>query len=377
MSSTSHCVRRWVFCPACKTGRWSGPRSRITPSLCSGHASWDLVLAFGAMRRCQAVIFRGAGGPEVVELGDFSVPPPGPGEVLVEVAAAGLNRADLLQRMGRYPAPPGVPRNVPGLELSGRVLDLGTSVTEWKRDDRVMALTAGGAMAGLAVVPASQLMPWPEGFSAAEAAAIPEAFVTAFDALVTQASLERGEAVLIHAVGSGVGTAAVQVASSLSTRVIGTSRTKAKIERLLGLGLDSGIVPEEGKFSEEVLEVTGGQGVDVVLDLVGASYAEETLACLAPCARWIVVGLLGGARAKINLATLLSRRATIRGSILRSRSRQEKGRVIAAFRDAMLPGFAEGRLDPVVAEVLPIAKIREAHRLMAKGGLVGKIVLAF
>ncbi|MDF1565188.1 MAG: NAD(P)H-quinone oxidoreductase [Deltaproteobacteria bacterium] len=328
------------------------------------------------MSKVEAVIIEGAGGPEVLSLGTLELAEPGPGEVRVEVAAAGLNRADLLQRMGLYPAPPGVPPQVPGLELAGAIVALGEGVEGWSVGERVMALTAGGAMAREANVPAGQLLPWPEGLPAAEAAAIPEAFLTAFDALILQGALRAGETLYLNALGSGVGTAAVQLASRAGATVLASSRSPEKIEAARPLGLAAGRAPGEG-LAAWVRERTGGRGAEVVLDLVGASQLSETQRCLAPRGRWLLVGLLGGARAELDLGRLLAARITLTGTVLRSRPGEEKAALVQAFAAQALPGFAEGRLRPVLAGTLPMERVGEAHARLAGGGIFGKLVLTW
>lgn len=322
-----------------------------------------------------AVWLRGAGGPEVLELDDFPIPEPGRGEVLVEVAACGVNRADLLQRRGLYPAPPGVPADIPGLELAGTVAGLGEGVTGFATGDRVMAIVGGGAMASHALVPADELVPVPESLSLEEAAAVPEVFFTAYDALFRQARLAIGEVALIHAAASGVGTAAIQLASRAGAVTIGTSRTAEKLERCRELGLDHAVAVSEGKFAAEVREASGGRGADVVLDAVGAAYLDENLAAMARRGRMVVIGLLGGARGSANLGALLGKRLTVIGSVLRSRPSAEKAALAAEVRRQLVPMFAAGKLVPVIDEVMPASEVREAHRRLEDNATVGKIVL--
>ena len=324
----------------------------------------------------RAVRIREHGGPEVLELAEFSARPPGYGEILVRVEAAGLNRADLLQRRGLYPAPPGSPADIPGLEYAGVVEAIGEGVTEWKVGDRVMGIVGGGAMATHVTVSAREAIPVPSRLSSAEAAAIPEAFLTAYDALFLQAGLRMGESVLIHAVGSGVGTAALQLAREAGALVIGTSRSKEKLDRCKAMGLEASILVEGG-FAEKVREHTGGRGADCILDLVGAAYFEENLAALANRGRMICVGLLAGAKANLPLGTLLSKRITLIGTVLRSRAPEEKALLARRFADEVLPLFERGRLSPVVEAVLPFEQVAEAHRLLESNRTFGKVVLAW
>jgi len=323
----------------------------------------------------RAVKIEGKGGVEVLSLGSIEIRPPGPDEVLVEVAAAGLNRADILQRRGFYPAPPGAPANVPGLEYAGRVATVGHRVTTFERGDRVMGIVGGGGMATHIAVHEREVMPVPEGLSTVEAAAVPEAFLTAFDALFAVGDLGIGQTVLLHSVGSGVGTAAVQLAKAAGARVIGTARTQQKLDRCRSLGLDGGILVREGEFAAEVDRLTNGNGVDLVLDTVGAAYLEQNLDVIVRRGTIVVIGLLGGATGSLPLGTVLGKRATIVGSVLRSRALEEKAALAQRFAKEALPLFAEGRLRPVIDQILPMESIAEAHTRMESNEGFGKIVL--
>ncbi len=318
------------------------------------------------------------GGPEVLRFGDVEDPLPGPGEVRVRVRAAGVNRADLLQRMGAYPAPAGTRQDVLGLELAGEVESLGAGASAWKVGDRVMAIAPGAAQAELVVAHERMLLPIPAGLDFAAAAAIPEAFLTAHDALYRQGGLGPGEAVLVHAAGSGVGTAAVQLAAAGGSRPIGSSRTKGKLERARELGLWHGLVVEKGGgFAKEVRALTGGAGVPVIADFVGAAYLDENLRALATGGRLVVIGLLGGAKVEIDMSRLLSGRLHVVGTTLRSRPIEEKIAVTQAFARQGLPLLAAGRVRPIVDRVLPAAEVREAHEQMAANDTFGKLVLSF
>jgi NADPH:quinone reductase len=323
----------------------------------------------------RAVRIRAPGGPEVLEIGELTLRDPGPHEVLVEIEAAGLNRADCLQRRGVYPAPPGTPADVPGLEFAGRVAVLGSEVTRFKLGDPVMAITGGGAMAMHILAHEGELLPIPAGLSAVEAAALPEAFMTAYDALVLQGGMSLGQHVLIHAAGSGVGTAALQLALAVGATPIGTSRKQDKLQRLAALGLVHGIVSSDGSFAERVRELGGGRLADLILCTVGARYLAENLKALAPCGRVVVIGLLGGVKGELPLGLLVAKRATLVGSVLRSRSLGEKLALTAAFASSVLPLFASGRLKPVIEEVLPMHEIQRAHARMESDDLFGKLVL--
>jgi len=327
----------------------------------------------------KAVLFGGKGGPEVIQYADTADPAPARGEVLVRVRAAALNRADLLQRRGLYPPPPGTREDVPGLELAGEVVRVGEGVVAWKPGDRVMAIAAGEAQAELAVVHERMLLRVPDGMSLEDAGAIPEAGVTSHDALFTLGGLRPGWTVLVHAVGSGVSTAAVQIAKAAGATVIGTSRTPDKLERARALGLDHGLLvaKEEPRFADEVRKLTGKRGCPVVLDFVGAPYAAENLAALAPGGRIVVIGTMGGAKPTLDLSVLMRTRGTIVGTVLRPRPLEEKIAAIQAFAKDVLPLVAAGKVKPVVDAVLPAARVREAHERMEKNESFGKLVLAF
>jgi NADPH:quinone reductase len=326
----------------------------------------------------KAVLFTGKGGPEVIEWRDTADPVPARGEVLVRVRAAAMNRADLLQRRGLYPPPPGTRDDVPGLELAGEIAALGEGVAAWKVGDRVMAIASGEAQAELTVVHERMLLRVPEGMSLEDAGAIPEAGVTSHDALFTLGGLRPGWPVLVHAVGSGVSTAALQIAKAAGATVIGTSRTEEKLERARALGMDHGILvgKEEPRFADEVKRLTGRRGCPLVLDFVGAPYAAENLASLAPGSRIVVIGTMGGAKPTIDLSLLMRTRATLVGTVLRPRPLEEKIAASQAFARDVLPLVAAGRVKPVVDAVLPAAKVREAHERMERNESFGKIVLA-
>lgn len=327
----------------------------------------------------KAVLFGGKGGPEVIALGELPDPVPSRGEVLVRVRAAALNRADLLQRRGLYPPPPGYREDLPGLELAGEVVALGEGVTAWKPGDRVMCITAGEAQAELCNVHERMLLRIPDGMSFEDAAAIPEAGVTSHDALFTLGGLRPGWPVLVHAVGSGISTAAVQIAKAAGATVIGTSRTPDKLERARALGMDHGVLvgKEEPRFADEVKRLTGRRGCPLVLDFVGGPYAAENLAALAPQGRVVVIGTLGGAKPTVDLALLMRTRASIVGTVLRPRPLEEKIAATQAFARDVLPLVAQGKVRPVVDAVLPAAQAREAHERLERNESFGKLVLTF
>jgi NADPH:quinone reductase len=324
----------------------------------------------------RAVVIRQWGGPEVLELRDVPSPEPSRGEVRVCVRATAVNRADLLQRMGRYPAPPGCPPDIPGLEIAGEVESVGPDVRDLAPGDRVFGIVGGGGYAEYVVVHARALARVPGAMPFTEAAAVPEAFVTAWDAAWTQARLSAGEVLLVHAAGSGVGTAAVQIGRAIGARVIGTARTSEKLERARGLGIiDEAFVAQGAVFASDVLSRTGGRGADVVLDLVGGPYVAEDLACLAPRGRIVVVGSMGGTKVDLDLTVLMAKRAEVRGTMLRSRPLEEKILCALALERHIAPLLASGRLRPIVDRVMPLAEAAEAHRAMQSNETFGKIVL--
>jgi putative PIG3 family NAD(P)H quinone oxidoreductase len=325
----------------------------------------------------RAVVIRGAGDVEVLVIEDRPRPQPGAGEVLVAVAAAGLNRADCLQRRGMYPAPPGAPADIPGLEFAGEVAALGPATSDWKLGDRVMGIAGGGAMASHIAAHQRTLVRVPDRLDLAAAAAVPEVFMTAFDALVLQAGLAMGDDVVIHAAGSGVGTAAIQLVARAGARAIGTSRTASKLDRCRELGLAVAIEVADGTFADKVRGETGGRGAAIILDCVGAAYLEENLRALCTGGRLIVVGLLGGASGTLPLRPLLARRARVAGTVLRSRPLEEKAALAQAFAARVVPLLADGRLVPVVDAVLPMDQIQDAHRRMEQNQTFGKIVLTW
>jgi NADPH:quinone reductase len=323
----------------------------------------------------RAIVIREPGGPDVLELREVPMPEPSRGEVRVRVRATAVNRADLLQRLGRYPAPPGSPADVPGLEIAGEVDALGDGVRELSVGDRVLGVLGGGGYAEHAVVHSRALARVPAGMSFIEAAAVPEAFVTAWDAMVEQAGLRAGETVLVHAAGSGVGSAGIQIARAVGAQALGTLRSAEKAARLRALGLGDAIVVSGDRFAQDVLARTNGMGVDVVIELVGGAYVPEDLACLALCGRIVVVGSMGGTRADLDLSVLMRKRARLFGTVLRPRPLEEKILAGRALQAHLVPLFARGQLRPIVDRVLPLASAAEAHRLVESNVTLGKVVL--
>jgi putative PIG3 family NAD(P)H quinone oxidoreductase len=320
----------------------------------------------------KAIAIAKFGGPEVLTVVERPLPEPSKGEVRVRVRATAVNRADLLQRMGAYPAPPDAPADVPGLEIAGEVDAVGPGVERLAVGDRVFGLVGGGGYAEAAVTHERALARIPESLSFEQAAAVPEAFITAHDAIVGQAHLAGGECLLVHAVGSGVGTAAVQLGRALGAFVIGTARTADKLERARALGLDAGVVPEGGRFAGAVREIAEPA---VVLELVGGGYVDEDLRCIRTLGRIVLVGLLAGARHEVDLGRVLTRRARIFGTVLRARPLEEKLAVMRVFEEQVVPLLARGRLEPVIDTVMPLDDAAGAHARMASNAGFGKIVL--
>ena len=323
----------------------------------------------------KAVVFGEPGGPEVLELGDVPEPVPGEGQLSIDVRATALNRADLLQRRGVYP-PPNGESEILGLECAGVVAAHGAGVSGPPLGTRVMALLAGGGYAERVVVPERMALPIPERLSFEEAAAIPEAFLTAQEALFTLGQLAAGGTVLIHAAAGGVGSAAVQLAHAHGARVLATAGSDEKLERVKGFGADVLINYKTQDFADVVREVTDGHGADVVLDFVGGTYWEKHASCLTVGGRVVVIGVLGGVMAEVNLAQLLKRRYQILGLVMRSRPVSDKVAISRTFARNWLPRFDDGSLKPVIDCVMPLAEARMAHERMEQNANVGKIVLS-
>lgn len=324
----------------------------------------------------KAVYIREFGGPETLEIREVPEPAPASAEVLVRVRAAGLNRADLLQRRGLYPPPAGYSPNIPGLEFAGEIAEIGDDVKDFNPGDRVFGITAGEAQAELLAIDHRLLAKIPDSLDFAEAAAVPEAFITAHDAVFGQARIAKNETLLIHAVGSGVGLAALQLAKVNGNLVIGTSRTKEKLDRCREFGLDHAIVAgDPPAFAEAVKEVTKGRGVDVVLDLVGGSYLSENLSALTTSGRLMLVGLTSGGKAEFDLRIALSKRLTIRGTVLRARSTEEKAEATAAFIRDVVPLLAKKEIRPNVDRIFAMHDVRAAHEHLESNESFGKVVL--
>ncbi|CAN5625798.1 NAD(P)H-quinone oxidoreductase [soil metagenome] len=331
----------------------------------------------------KAVYVKEFGGAENLEIREVEdLPKPKGSQVLVNVKASALNRADILQRKGAYPAPLGFPERILGLEFAGEVAEVGESVKDFKAGDRVFGITAGGANAEFLLTEESLLAKIPDNLNFIEAATIPEAFITAHDAIFTQANLRTGETLLIHAVGSGVGLAALQLAKAKNIKVFGTSRTADKLEKCSQFGLDFAVVTETDLvadnpeyFAEIINDKTKEKGVDVILDLVGASYFAANLESLAQTGRLILVGLVSGRTAEFNLGTALAKRLKIIGTVLRSRSNEEKAEATRAFIKDVLPLIEKGLVKPNLDRVFRVEDVRKAHEYLESNESFGKVVL--
>ena len=325
-------------------------------------------------KRVKAIIRIGDGRPEVLQLGEVPAPLPTATQLLVDVHATALNRADLIQRRGGYPPPPGE-SEILGLEIAGTVAALGSAVEGVAEGDRVFGLVGGGGYAAQAVIDYRMAMPIPEGWSFEEAAAIPEVFFTANENIFTLGELSAGETILIHAGGSGVGSAGIQISRHAGANVFVTAGTREKINKCKTLGATEGINYKTTDFVTEIERLTGGEGVDVVLDFIGAPYLEQNLSILKTKGRLLQVGLIGGATAEIDLSTLMRNRLKVIGSVMRPQSIEEKIAITQRFVDRWLPKLKRGVLQPVIDTVFPLAEARQAHTYMEANRNFGKIIL--
>ncbi|CAL9502109.1 NAD(P)H-quinone oxidoreductase [Streptomyces sp. enrichment culture] len=314
------------------------------------------------------------GGPEALVWAEVADPAPGPGEVLVEVAASAVNRADILQRQGFYDPPPGA-SPYPGLECSGRIAALGTGVSGWAVGDEVCALLSGGGYAEKVVVPAGQLLPVPEGVGLVRAAALPEVVCTVWSNVFMIAHLRPGETLLVHGGSSGIGTMAVQLAKAVGARVAVTAGSAEKLRRCAELGADILVNYREQDFVEEVGKATDGAGADVILDNMGAKYLDRNIRALALNGRLAIIGMQGGVKGELNIARLLNKRAAITATSLRARPLEEKAAIVAAVREHVWPLLDAGRVRPVVDSELPLSDAAAAHRRVEDSGHVGKVLL--
>ena len=322
----------------------------------------------------RAIVITTPGGPEVLRLEDVPDPVPGPGEALVEVTAAGINRADAMQREGRYPPPPGAPP-YPGMECSGRISAVGPDVTGWQAGDEVCALLGGGGYAELVAVPQGQLLPIPDRVTVTEAAALVEAACTLQATVFQQARLVPGETLLVHGGAGGIGTLAIQIAKALGVTVACTAGSPAKLARCRELGADLAISYRDDDFTTAVRDFTDGRGADVILDIMGAPYLQRNLDALATGGRLMVISTRGGGRAEADLSLLMRKRASILASTLRARPLAEKAAIVAGVRADIWPLISSGQVSPVIERMLPMAHAADAHRLLDDGTHVGKILL--
>src|SRR6266480_2336533 len=321
----------------------------------------------------KAVVITRPGGPEVLEIQNVETPEPLGDYIRVRVRAAGLNRADLLQRAGGYPAPAGSPSNIPGLEFAGEVDAVGSLVRAWKPGQRVMGLAGGGAQAEYILAHEGLLVEIPENLDFVQAGGIPEVFITAHDALFTQAGLQMGERLLVHAAGSGVGTAAIQLAHNTGATTYGTSRTPAKLEKARQLGLDFGLSSQN--FAAEVNRLTNNGGVHVVLDFIGAPYLEQNAEALTTWGHIVFLSTMGGVQANVNLGMLMSKRISMRGCTLRTRTLEEKLVVAHRFATSVLPLLANGKVKPVIEQVYSMEEVSKAHVERGENKNFGKLIV--
>ena len=314
------------------------------------------------------------GGPEVLKPAVRPVPQPGHGEILIKVAAAGVNRPDVLQRAGAYPPPPGA-SDLPGLEVAGEVVAVGPGVATPKLGENVCALTPGGGYAEYCLTPAPQALVYPKGFDAVSAAALPETFFTVWTNVFDRARLSAGESLLVHGGSSGIGTAAIQLGVAFGSRVFATAGSTAKCDACVALGAERAINYHDEDFVAVVKEATGGRGVDVILDMVAGPYVPRNLQALADNGRLSIIAVMGGATAEIDIFGLMRNRQTITGSTLRPRTITEKAAIADSLRNRVWPLLENGRVKPLIHKTFPLEKASEAHALMESGDHIGKIVL--
>jgi putative PIG3 family NAD(P)H quinone oxidoreductase len=321
------------------------------------------------------VVQRSSGGPDTLEIGEVPAPIPGPLEVLVDVAATAVNRADLLQRQGLYPPPPGT-TNVLGLECSGTVVEVGSDVTGWRPGEEVCALLAGGGYAEQVAVPAGQLMPIPDGVSLIDAAALPEVTCTVWSMIFMHSRLAEGETLLAHGGASGIGTMAVQLGKALGASVFVTVGSAAKAEACLSLGADAAIDYSTQDFVEETKRLTTGRGADVIADIIGAKYLARNVDALAADGRIAIIGMQGGMRGELDIGRLMAKRATIYSAGLRARPLEQKADIVFSVVKSVWPLVAQRRVRPVIDRVLPMDRAGDAHRAVEASGHIGKVLIA-
>jgi NADPH2:quinone reductase len=319
----------------------------------------------------RAVEITKPGGPEVLQPADRPQPKPGPNEILVKVAAAGVNRPDVLQRMGHYPVPPGT-SDIPGLEIAGEVVENGKS---WKKGDKICALVAGGGYAEYCVVPEAQALPVPKGLTLVQAASLPETFFTVWSNVYDRAQLAPGESLLVQGGTSGIGVTAIQMAAATGNRVFATAGSDEKCAACVRLGAERAINYKTQDFEKEILAATGGKGVNVILDMVGGDYVPKELKCLADDGRLVFIAYLRGPKTELNIDAVMRRRLTVTGSTLRPRPVEFKGAIARKLREKIWPLIEAGRIKPEIYKTFPLEQAAEAHRLMESSQHIGKIVL--
>jgi len=322
----------------------------------------------------QAVEISQPGGPEVLTLVERPVPTPGPGEVLIRVSAAGVNRPDVFQRKGAYPPPPGA-SDLPGLEIAGEIVDGDPAPGGFKQGDKVCALVAGGGYAEYCVAPAVQCLPVPEGLSEIEAAGLPETYFTVWTNVFDRGRLAAGESLLVHGGASGIGTTAIQIAKAFGNTVYATAGSDERVKAIEELGADKGINYRTQDFVEEIKTLTDGRGVDVILDMVAGDYVARNIDCLADDGRAVLIALLGGNKATIPCAEILRRRLTLTGSTLRPRPVEFKAAIAKQLREKVWPLLEAGKVKPVVHAILPLGDASKAHAMMEAGEQIGKLIL--
>ncbi|CAM3489744.1 NAD(P)H-quinone oxidoreductase [Polaromonas hydrogenivorans] len=327
----------------------------------------------------QVIEITSFGTPDVLQLGERPDPEPAVGEVLIRVAASGVNRPDVLQRTGNYPVPPGA-SDIPGLEVAGEIIAgdaRAMAAAGLKIGDRVCALVAGGGYAGLCVAPVGQCLPVPEGLSDVQAASLPETFFTVWSNVFERAHLQKGETLLVQGGSSGIGVTAIQIAKALGATVLVTAGSDEKCAACVALGADHAINYKTGEFVEEVKKLTNGQGVDVILDMVGGSYVAREVQCLAEDGRLVIIAVQGGVKAEFNAGLVLRKRLTITGSTLRPRSLEFKTAIAMALKEKIWPLIASGAIKPVIHSTFAAADAAKAHTLMESNQHIGKIVLTW
>ena len=322
----------------------------------------------------RAITIPEPGGPDALVLDEVPAPEPAAGEVLIDVAAAGVNRADVMQRLGHYPPPPGA-SELPGLEVSGRVIAVGDDVQQWQPGDEVCALLDGGGYAERVVAPAGQVLPVPRGVSLVDAAGLPEVAATVWSNVFLVANIQPGQVLLVHGGSSGIGTMAIQLAKAVGARVAVTAGTREKLDHCASLGADILVNYREEDFVERVREQTGGHGADVILDNMGAKYLARNVDLLAPGGRLVTIGLMGGRKAELDLGMLLAKRGAVIATSLRSRPPMEKAAIVAAVREHVWPLLEAGQVRPVIHSRHPLEHAAEAHRELEASGHIGKILL--